>query len=277
MERVGMIQMNSGRDPDRNIAMIAESLPQLVEQGAQWVVLPENALVFGTREDYHRHAYPLGEGPLLQQMADLARQYAIWIVIGSLPVLRSTGVTTSCIVLNKEGELVGDYDKLHLFDVTVADTHRSYRESATFTAGERVVVTETPFGKLGLSICYDIRFPHLYTQLVDMGAQVLLVPAAFTAATGRAHWEPLLRARAIETQCWIVAVNQTGVHYGERETWGHSMIISPWGEIVLDLGRDIGIGVYDLDLTQIIPCREAMPVQQHRRFSNQLQPNKSKI
>lgn len=273
MSRVGLLQMTSSANPADNIAVIAQRLPHLVAQGAEWVVLPENALVFGAKADYHRHAHPLGEGELFVAMAELARQHGIWLVIGSMPVRRSHGVTTTCVVLNAEGGLVADYDKLHMFDVDVADGHRRYRESETFTAGERVITTSTPFGKLGLSICYDVRFPHLYTQLAAQGAQILLVPAAFTAVTGRAHWETLLRARAIETQCWLVAVNQTGVHHGGRETWGHSLVISPWGEIVTDLGREAGNGVAAIDLTQIDTCRTAMPVQQHRRFSHQLQPN----
>ncbi|MHC6528444.1 carbon-nitrogen hydrolase family protein [Vibrio proteolyticus] len=272
MERVGLIQMTSGADPEQNIDFVAAQLPGLVAQGAQWVVLPENALVFGSRADYHRHAYPLGDGPLFGAMAALARQHAIWIVVGSMPVRRAEGVSTTCVVINSLGEPVAYYDKLHMFDVDVADGHQHYRESETFTPGNQVSTTSTPFGKLGLSICYDVRFPHLYAELVDLGAQILLVPAAFTAVTGEAHWETLLRARAIETQCWVVAVNQTGTHQGGRETWGHSMVITPWGEKVTDLGRQAGTGIADIDLAQVDKLRTAMPVQQHRRFANQFQP-----
>lgn len=188
--------------------------------------------MFGTKQDYHTHAEYLGEGPVQQTLSDIARKYSVWLVAGSFPIRTQSGVTTTMLVYNNDGELAASYDKLHMFDVDVDDGHRRYRESEIFQPGEQIQVVSTPFGELGLSICYDVRFPHLYSALRNLGSQIILVPAAFTAVTGQAHWETLLRARAIETQCWIVAVNQGGIHPGGRETWGHSMVIDPW-EILL--------------------------------------------
>ena len=156
-----------------------------------------------------------------------------------------------------------------MFDVDVEDGHKRYRESETFTAGNEITVLPTPFGTLGLSICYDVRFPQLYSQLRRLGAQVILVPAAFTAVTGKAHWETLLRARAIETQCWIVAVNQGGMHPCGRETWGHSMVVNPWGEVVASLEQETGNLLVEIDLTALETLRASMPVTMHSRFENQ--------
>ncbi|WGV99952.1 carbon-nitrogen hydrolase family protein [Vibrio sp. YMD68] len=269
MECVGIIQMTSTPDPIENLAYIELEVAKLANEGARWVVTPENALVFGHRNDYHHHAEPLGKGPIQQRLCDLAQHWSVWIIIGSMPIRNPQGnVSTTCLVINHHGELVAHYDKLHMFDVDVKDTHQRYRESETFTPGSEIVVTETPFGKLGLSICYDVRFPHLYSELVKQGAQILLVPAAFTAVTGKAHWETLLTSRAIETQSWVVAVNQVGRHPCGRETWGHSMIISPWGDVVLRLKDKPQSAIVELDLQPLIDIRNTMPVASHTRFEN---------
>lgn len=271
MERVGLIQMTSGPDPDKNLAYIQQQVALLARSGAQLIVTPENALVFGGRKDYHQCAEVLGEGRIQQSLAQLAREHRIWLLIGSMPIARENGVTTTSLLFDPKGELVADYDKLHMFDVDVADGHKRYRESETFTPGARVVSHQTPFAHLGLTICYDVRFPMLYSALARSGVNLISVPAAFTAVTGKAHWEILLRARAIETQSWLVAVNQVGTHPCGRETWGHSMVISPWGEIVDSLSDQADNLLVDIDLTQVEELRAAMPVAQHARFSNQLQ------
>ncbi len=178
------------------------------------------------------------------------------------------GVSTTCLVIDSDGERQAHYDKLHMFDVDVADSHKQYRESAIFNAGDESVVVDSPFGRLGLSICYDVRFPHLYSELVQKGAQIIIVPAAFTAVTGQAHWETLLRARAIETQCWVVAVNQAGTHPCGRQTWGHSMVITPWGEVTVSAQQEAVSFVAEIELAQIQQIRSAMPVAQHARFEN---------
>lgn len=271
MERVGLIQMTSGPNPQQNLAYIQQQVAELSRSGAKLVVVPENALVFGSRRDYHQCAEVLGEGDIQHALAQLAREESIWLLIGSIPIQRSNGVTTTSLLFDPNGALVADYDKLHMFDVDVADGHKRYRESETFTPGERIVSYQTPFAHLGLTICYDVRFPTLYSELARSGANIIFVPAAFTAVTGKAHWETLLRARAIETQSWLVAVNQVGTHPCGRETWGHSMVISPWGEVVASLSDQKDNLLVDIDLTKVKELRAAMPVAQHARFSNQLQ------
>ncbi|WNJ94185.1 carbon-nitrogen hydrolase family protein [Vibrio ruber] len=277
MSRVGLIQMTSGPDPEHNLRWIEAQVEALSAQGAEWIVTPENAIVFGNKEDYHRHAEVLGTGPLQDAFGRIAKAFSVWLVIGSFPVRTPQGVTTTLLVYSSDGQLVTSYDKLHMFDVDVADGHRHYRESDIFLAGSAVRMASTPFGELGLSICYDVRFPHLYSMLRQQGAQIILVPAAFTAVTGRAHWETLLRARAIETQCWVVAVNQGGVHEGGRETWGHSMVINPWGEIVASLAQTAATLVTDIDLDVLDQVRSSMPVQSHTRFTNQFLEQKSEL
>ncbi|MBO0215892.1 carbon-nitrogen hydrolase family protein [Vibrio sp. Vb2880] len=275
MERVGIIQMTSGPQVADNLAFIAKHANRLATQGARWIVTPENAVVFGNRNDYHQHAEPMGNGPIQRELAQIARENGVWLLVGSMPIARAHGVTTTSILFNPQGEPAAHYDKLHMFDVDVADSHQRYRESETFTPGDALTVVPTPMGSLGLSICYDVRFPHLYSQLRRLGAQILVVPAAFTAVTGRAHWEVLLRARAIETQCWVVAVGQGGHHVCGRETWGHSMVISPWGDIVASLEQPAATLIADIDLHQVEQVRLTMPIMAHTRFDNQFKEKKS--
>ncbi len=275
MERVGIIQMTSGPQVADNLAYIAKHANRLATQGARWIVTPENAVVFGNRNDYHQHAEPMGNGPIQRELAQIARENGVWLLVGSMPIARAHGVTTTSILFNPQGEPAAHYDKLHMFDVDVADSHQRYRESETFTPGDALTVVPTPMGSLGLSICYDVRFPHLYSQLRRLGAQILVVPAAFTAVTGRAHWEVLLRARAIETQCWVVAVGQGGHHVCGRETWGHSMVISPWGDIVASLEQPAATLIADIDLHQVEQVRLTMPIMAHTRFDNQFKEKKS--
>ncbi|MCG3759243.1 carbon-nitrogen hydrolase family protein [Vibrio cincinnatiensis] len=277
MARMGLIQMTSGSSIKENLQVIEQNLQQLVKQKVEWVVTPENALLFGRHFDYHHHAESLKQGVIQQQLSALASRYQVWLLMGSFPIRREHGVTSTSILFNPQGELVADYDKLHMFDVDVTDGHRRYRESETFIPGNRVTVVETPLGMLGLSICYDLRFPHLYSELRQKGAQILFVLAAFTAVTGKAHWQVLLQARAIETQCWVVAVGQTGVHPCGRETWGHSMVVSPWGEVVASLGQDAECLVVDIEVEQTVPIRRAMPVMEHTRFYNQLIEKKNPL
>lgn len=270
MNRVGLIQMTSGRDPYDNLAYIAEQVRLLAQQGATWVMTPENAIVFGSRSDYHAAAELLDHGPMQSALKEIAARHKVWLVLGSMPIKTVNGVTTTTLVFDDKGSLVSHYDKLHMFDVDVADSHHRYRESETFQAGDKIVTLETPFAHLGLSICYDVRFPQLYSELAQRGANVLLVPAAFTAVTGKAHWQPLLMARAIETQSWIVAVNQVGTHDGGRQTWGHSMVISPWGEVIASLADQPANLLVEIDLSAVDEIRTAMPTMAHCRFSNQI-------
>ncbi|WP_027253722.1 carbon-nitrogen hydrolase family protein [Photobacterium halotolerans] len=270
MARVGVVQMNSGPDPELNLQQLKKKLKGLQLQGAKLVVTPENCLIFGTRADYEQHAEPLGEGVLQHQLAALSRQLGIWLLIGSMPIRRDDGsMSTTALLFDDQGQLQAHYDKLHMFDVEVADRHHSYRESDTFRPGEAVKVVETPFGNIGLSICYDVRFPQLYSALRAQGADIIVVPAAFTKVTGKAHWDILLRARAIETQCWIVAAAQWGEHNQGRETWGHSMIIDPWGQVVACQEQGTGVITADIDLGLSAQIRMNMPLLQHSRFQVQ--------
>lgn len=270
MSQVGLIQMTSSANPDENLAFIEESLKQLVATGVDWVVLPENALVFGSTQDYHQAAEALGDGPIQRQIAQLAKQYRVWILVGAFPLQTKQGVTTTSLLFDANGALQAHYDKLHLFDVDVTDDHGAYRESDSFVAGDKVVTADTPFGRLGLTICYDLRFPMLFQSLKAQGAEVLIVPAAFTYVTGEAHWQTLLQARAIETQCWVVGVGQTGTHPNGRQTWGHSMVINPWGEIVASLSKTTGQITATIDLKQNESLAQKMPLSQHSRFQAKL-------
>ncbi|MGO1189257.1 carbon-nitrogen hydrolase family protein [Vibrio casei] len=270
MSRVGLIQMTSGADPDANLIYIEQQLEVMQKKGIDWVILPENAIIFGQRTDYHRYSEELNQGRLQSELAQLAIRFNVWLIVGSFPVKCEGEVKTTCLVFSAQGELWADYDKLHMFDVEVSDSHQRYRESDTFLSGNRIVVADTPFAQLGLSICYDVRFPELFSQLRQLGADVITVPAAFTYVTGQAHWEVLLRARAIETQCWIVAVGQTGTHPCGRQTWGNSMVIDPWGRIIDSLSETAGHLIVTIDTNINHEIREKMPVVQHARFSSQL-------
>lgn len=275
MTTVGVIQMTSGPEPEYNLAFLEQQLEQNRNTGIDLVLLPENALVCGQKEDYHRHAEPLGKGAIQAKLAGLAKKYRLWLVIGSMPIRRKQDVTTTTLVYAPQGNLAAHYDKLHMFDVDVADAHARYRESETFTPGHRVALVDTPLGRTGLSICYDLRFPHLYSELTRLGAEVILVPAAFTAATGQAHWETLLKARAIETQSWIIAANQGGVHPDGRETWGHSMVINPWGEVVAQLPEGTGMLTAEIDHRITARVRETMPLAQQARFASVFKDGKA--
>ncbi|SJL84908.1 carbon-nitrogen hydrolase family protein [Vibrio palustris] len=277
MSQVGIVQMTSGPSVMDNLKALEQQVAALANQGAQWIVTPENVILLSDSKAYHQYAEELGEGPIQQQLSTIAQRYGVWLLIGSFPIQREQGVTTTSILLDSEGQYQATYDKLHMFDVDVADSHHSYRESDTFLPGEQVVVAKTPFGSLGLSICYDLRFPQLFSELRRQGAEIIVVPAAFTAVTGKAHWEVLLRARAIETQCWIIAAGQTGTHPCGRQTWGHSMVVSPWGEIVSSLEQHTGGLVVEIDPSVLSDIRQAMPIIEQSRFCNQLQSIKSEI
>jgi len=234
-------------------------------------VLPENFAAMG-RADLAAigRAEALGEGPILPWLKRAARDLSLWIVAGTLPLPPdddADGKPHACsLLIDDQGERVARYDKLHLFDVEVADNRGRYRESDDFAHGQRVVVADTPVGRLGLSVCYDLRFPELFTALREAGAELISVPAAFTAVTGAAHWQVLTRARAIETQCYVLAAGQGGEHPGQRMTFGHSAIIDPWGKVVVEQDQGDGALLAARDAAEQANIRQRMPVQQHRRF-----------
>lgn len=271
MSKVGVVQMNSGAIPEENMKQLTLKLKGLQQQGAKLALTPENSIVFGQKEDYERYAEPLGKGDLQGALSDLAKRYQIWLVIGSFPIRNTDGsLSTTCLVFDDSGLLVEHYHKLHMFDVDIEDGHHSYRESDTFVPGNEVKVVDTPVGKLGLSVCYDVRFPQLYSELRRQGAEIIVVPAAFTKVTGYAHWDILLRSRAIETQCWVLAAGQWGSHGAGRETWGHSMIVDPWGNKVATQREGTGVIIADIDKSQLAMIRKKMPVAQHARLQCKL-------
>jgi nitrilase len=279
--RVAAIQMVSTPTIEQNLSAAARLISQAAEKGAELIVLPE---VFATLEglsplaEVGEIAHPaipsLGATPLQDFLASQAAKHALVIVGGTIPLLsRADGsliedgrVRASSLVFNAQGERVARYDKVHLFDVQVSDAQAQYSESLSYEAGSELACVEVEGCQVGLSVCYDLRFGELYRQLVTLGAQLITVPAAFTAVTGAAHWEPLLRARAIENQCYIVAAAQGGRHSETRETWGHSMIIDPWGVVLDCVNAGEGIAIADIDLARIDDIRLRMPIAQQRRL-----------
>lgn len=273
--RVAAIQMNSGDSKLKNLNTVERLVEDAVRHHqARLVLLPENFSLFdGTAALELGRQQATKAGDVRRFISSLAARLNVWIVAGSIPCsVRSDGsdvvdrVRSACWVFDHTGEEVSRYDKIHLFDVDVGDSYGSYRESSQFEAGTSAEVVDSPAGMLGLSICYDLRFPELYALLSNKGAQVITVPAAFTHKTGEGHWEVLLRARAIENQCYVIAANQTGVHSKGRETWGHSMIIDPWGKVLAVAEEGEGVISADIDLGALSEFRAAMPVSSHRRI-----------
>lgn len=266
------IQMTSEPDPQANLRYLAEQLANLPTARPQLVALPEAALCFGAAASTNlKLQEPLGQGAVQQQLAALANHHGIYLLVGSFPTTTASPeqFAASSLLFSPDGQLVADYQKIHLFDADVADGTGQYRESALTVPGEKVTLAELGELKLGLSICYDVRFPGLFMQLAQQGMNVLAVPAAFTTVTGAAHWHTLLRARAIEQQCFVMAPAQTGRHANGRETYGHSVIISPWGEVLADAGSSLGMISCAVDLADVAHIRRQMPVQQHQKFGSE--------
>ena len=268
------IQMVSQSDVLANLDQARRLLEQAAEGGAQLAVLPENFAAMGRRDIAELgRAEARGQGPILPWLKQTTRDLNLWIVAGTLPLPPANQpdakVNACSLLISADGEQVARYDKLHLFDVDVSDSRGRYRESDDYSPGERVVVTETPVGKLGLTVCYDLRFPELYSELRAAGAELITAPSAFTAVTGQAHWEVLIRARAIETQCYILAAAQGGVHPGPRETWGHAAIIDPWGRVLAQQAQGEGVLLAERDSAEQASIRARMPVVNHRRFCSQ--------
>jgi len=273
---VAVIQMSSTTDVASNLKQAEALIKEAAQQGAKLLFLPENFALLGVEDPYPaglREALNKESQTLRSWLADIARQYQVWLVAGSIPIanrpdgsLIDKRVRAVCLVVNEQGEEVARYDKIHLFDVDVTDEYGAYRESDTVEPGEQLVVLDTPCGRLGLAICYDLRFPELFYQLREQGAEMISLPSAFTATTGEAHWEVLLRARAIETQCYVLAPNQCGQHSEKRHSYGHSMIVDPWGEVVGCLADQSGVVCVDIDLVRVTELRQRMPVAQHHRL-----------
>ncbi len=264
---VAAVQMNSGADRDANLAAAESLLTQAAQRGARVAVLPENFSIMALRDaDRRALAEADGAGPVQDFLARTAARLKLWIVAGSVPLANGPGerVAQACLVYAASGARAARYDKIHLFDVELPDRAESYRESAHMAPGHAVVSVATPAGRLGLSICYDLRFPELYRALQAAGADWFVVPAAFTVPTGEAHWEALLRARAIENLAYVVASAQCGVHPNGRSTYGHSLIVDYWGRVLTQLPEGAGVVTATIDLAAQSAARRKFPALSHR-------------
>jgi len=275
LTKIAAIQMASGPQVEANLMAAVALVKEAADAGAQMAVLPENFVLMPMQESENIDiAEEYNNGHIQSFVGDCARDNNIWIVAGSIPLKTNVEgkVTSSSLLFNNKGEIVARYNKIHLFDVTFGDNTsandkaETYHESAIFSAGSDVVVVDTPFGKIGMSICYDLRFPILYREMVSKGAEILLIPSAFTAATGKVHWEPLLRARAIENQCYVIAAAQGGYHVNGRETWGHTTVIDYWGQQHGILEKGAGSIMIDIDLDAQALTRKNFPVLEHRKL-----------
>ncbi len=277
MVKLSAIQLNATANVEHNLGVIAQQLQKLTETATgdieHIVVLPECCLFFGasdkaqlqlakSSQKKNASAQQSQKMSTLQiALSHLAKQYRVTLIAGTIPLLASHGdkFTNSSCAFNSKGELIGRYDKIHLFDVAVADNEKNYCESRFTQAGKNTCMIKTPLANFGLTVCFDVRFPLLYQELTALGADIITVPSAFTRVTGKAHWQTLLQARAIENQVYIIAAGQEGVHENGRETWGHSMIISPWGEILACLDEGEGIISADFIPQKIKQIRASMP------------------
>jgi nitrilase len=268
--RVAAIQMTSGPEVSANLEQARPLLEEAAARGAQLAALPESFSFMGLRDaDKRSVAESDGTGPAQEFLASTAQRLRLWIVGGTVPLAAGADgrVAAACLVYDADGGRVARYDKIHLFDVDIPGRAESYRESANVAPGTSAAVVDTPVGRLGLSVCYDVRFPELYRHLSAAGAQILTVPSAFTSPTGRAHWETLLRARAIENLCYVVAPAQSGFHPSGRETYGDSMIVDYWGRVLQRVPRGRGCAVAEVDLAQQTGVRESFPALGHRVFA----------
>jgi predicted amidohydrolase len=271
--KVAVIQMTSGPEVSANLEQARELLEEAAARGARLAALPENFSFMGLKDaDKRAVAETDGQGSAQDFLADISRRLKLWIVGGTVP-LRAGGagdgrVAAASLVYDPDGRRAARYDKIHLFDVDIPGRIEAYRESRHVAPGAAAAVVDTPAGRLGLSVCYDVRFPELYRHLSAAGAQLLVVPSAFTAPTGRAHWETLLRARAIENLCYVLAPAQSGFHPGGRETYGDSMIVDYWGRILQRVPRGRGCAVAEVDLSRQAGVRESFPALAHRAFAN---------
>jgi len=271
--KVAAVQMTSTRDVQANLRDAGRLVGEAARQGAKLVVLPENFSFLGaTDADRVAAIEPFGDGPAQRFLAETAEQLDLWIVGGTIPIRDGDGgerASSRSLLVGPDGRVAAFYDKIHLFDVDVdvakgGRAAERYRESATTLAGTRVVAAKTPLARIGMTVCYDIRFPALFHRLSVLGTDVVVVPAAFTVPTGEVHWLPLLQARAIESLVYVVAAGQCGEHAGGRKTYGHSLILGPWGECLGELPAGPGVVCADLDMIRLTELRQRFPTVQHR-------------
>ena len=272
MLRAALVQLNASDDPSVNLPVTESLIREAAAGGARFILTPENTNCVSQDRDWQaRVLRPEAEDPTLAALRDLARALSVWLLIGSLGLRTGDAdgrFANRSFLVSPEGEIVARYDKLHMFDVQVTETE-TFRESAAYRPGDRAVLARTDVAAIGMSICYDLRFAHLYRALAQAGAEILTVPAAFSPVTGAAHWHVLLRARAIETGCFVLAPAQCGDHpvsHGRpRRTWGHSLAVAPWGEVLADAGTAPGVTLVDLDLGEVAAARRRIPSLVHDR------------
>lgn len=272
MVRAAVIQMVSSADVDENLAAAGGLIADAAGAGAELIALPEFFVLISENErDKLNIKEAFGSGPLQEFLSEQARRHGIWLIGGTIPIEsdESDRVYNTSLLFNDRGECVSRYDKIHLFDVYVdVEGKEQYNESATMKHGEGITVGQTPFGGLGMSVCYDLRFPELYRRMLDREIALISAPSAFTEKTGRKHWEVLLRARAVENLCFVIAPAQGGRHNAKRTTWGHSMIVDPWGEILCSMDTGPGFACADLDLEHLAGLRRSFPALKHRKLVN---------
>jgi deaminated glutathione amidase len=266
--KIAVHQMTSGVDAAMNAESMGAAIRAAADNGATFYFAPEMSLLLDRdRKRAASSIYAERDNPWLPAICDAAREAGIWVHLGSLPVVHEGGngrFANRTLLINDQGKVRARYDKMHLFDVDLA-TGESWRESSAYLGGDGPVLAETPLGPMGLTICYDMRFPDLYSRLARAGATVFAVPAAFTVPTGKAHWHTLLRARAIESAAFVVAAAQSGTHQDGRQTYGHSLVVDPWGEVLLDLGEGERLGFAEIDLASVDEVRAQIPVHLNRR------------
>jgi nitrilase len=267
LPKIAALQMASGPQLQANLMEAGRLIKEAAAQGAGMVVLPETFVLMGKQEQERLAiAESAGDGPIQQFLQQQAQKYKVWIVAGTIPIRSDDPdhAYATSFLYNAQGDVVARYDKIHLFDAMVGENRDTYTESAATKPGTQPVVVDTPFGRLGMSVCYDLRFPELYRRLSAEGAQILVVPSAFTEITGKAHWDVLLRARAIENLCYVVAAAQGGYHVNGRTTYGHSMVVDYWGNILNMREKGAGIVTASLDLASLEQQRKTFPVLSHR-------------
>lgn len=269
MTKCAAIQMASSPSISANLLEAEKLIAEAVKAGAKLVALPENFALMGDHEqDKIKVKETDGLGIIQSFLENTAKKYAVWIVGGTIPIAgdNENKVRAACLIYNDKGQRVARYDKVHLFDVHVPNTNEVYRESDSIESGNDFLVVDTPFGRMGVAVCYDLRFPEFFRKMSEQGVDFIVIPSAFTAETGAAHWELLLRARAIENLCYVIAPNQGGFHKNGRRTFGHSMIIDPWG-VVLDCYKTgSGFVSAEIEHDRIVKIRAGFPVLTHRRF-----------
>ncbi len=270
--KIACLQANTGNDLAANLTTVRAQLREAATHGAQWILTPEYTLMMdGSGRVMRDNALPADGGASLAELKSMANELKVWLLIGSLTLRAGdeadTRIVNRSFLISDAGEVLATYDKIHMFDVTLPDG-KVIRESSAYRPGDKTVVVDTPLGKVGLTICYDLRFPQLFRTLAQAGAQIITVPSSFQRQTGKAHWHPLLQARAIENGCYVIAPAMCGDHAGNRQTFGHSLVVNPWGEVIADGGEAPGIVYAEIDVARVAKTRGMIPSLTHDRPYN---------